>query len=372
MDQRLKLKLFRQLFRKEGEAGFSLIELVVVVSVLAVLSAIAIPTFSCFQRKAQATAALAAMKQIQTECEINKADTANAGTFALSNLNSYQIQSNGSNGCDGASGTGLISAIPSDTNVLPTFILASDSNELTYSFRGETGTNFTDCLGLICVNSNSNLVNESVLFGPDSGLSCRSAKTYSPKPFGSSIYWKGIGGADNYGDEIDITVQPVTISVGDKSWLIDDVQTKIKQFPVCGNGLVATSTCEATNPAFLEEQDRWIGNWNQRAIEIINESESELSAEVDPENPRKFKLYSSTGTQIDNIKVATDMRIDGIPIKYIGASKKRPYALIHLPHMSDSEKENNGYGDGLVNLSSNPIDENDNNQGQITTVCDGR
>lgn len=366
------MNLLRNLFVKESEEGFSLIELVVVVSVLSVLSAIAIPKFNCFQRTSQATAALAALKQIQTECSIQKAINGNSGKFTPSNLNSYQIQSDGSNGCGGASGTGFISVIPTDTNTLPTFILASIGNELTYSFKGQTGTNLSDCLGLICWSSINNLVNKSILFGPDSGLSCRSAKTYSPKSFGSSIYWKGIGGADNYGDEIDITVQPVTLSVGDKSWLIDDVQTKIKLFPVCGNGLVATSTCASTNPAYLEERDRWIGNWNQRAIEIINESEGEFSAEVDPENPRKFKLYSSTGTQVENIKVATDMRIDGIPIKYIGASKKRPYALIHLPHVSDSEKENNGYGDGLQNLSSNPIDENENSQGQTTTVCDGR
>ena len=75
MEQSLNLNLLRNLLRNQDEEGFSLIELVVVVSVLAVLSAIAIPTFNCFQRKAQATAALAAMKQIQTECEINKADT---------------------------------------------------------------------------------------------------------------------------------------------------------------------------------------------------------------------------------------------------------------------------------------------------------
>ena len=129
MEQSLKLKLFRKLLCKQGEEGFSLIELVVVVSVLAVLSAIAIPSFTCFQRKAQATAALAAMKQIQIECEINKADTGNSGTFTSSNLNSYQIQSDGSYSCSGASTTGLISAIPNNTNNLPTFLLASNSNE---------------------------------------------------------------------------------------------------------------------------------------------------------------------------------------------------------------------------------------------------
>tara|TARA_Y100001968_G_C18761704_1_gene438026 strand:+ start:240 stop:464 length:225 start_codon:yes stop_codon:yes gene_type:complete len=74
MEQNLQLKLLRRLLRKQGEEGFSLIELVVVVSVLAVLAAISIPTFICFQREALATAALAAMKQIQTECLVIEKD----------------------------------------------------------------------------------------------------------------------------------------------------------------------------------------------------------------------------------------------------------------------------------------------------------
>ncbi len=135
---------------REREEGFSLIELVVVVSVLSVLSAIAIPTFNCFQRKAQATAALAAIKQVQSECAVKKVETGAIGNFTQNNLNSYQIQSDGSNGCGGASGTGLISAIPSDTNVLPTFILATNSSELTYEFKGQAGSNLSDCFSLLC------------------------------------------------------------------------------------------------------------------------------------------------------------------------------------------------------------------------------
>ena len=137
---------------KEKDEGFSLIELVVVVAVLAALSAVAIPRFNCIQRKAKATSALAAMKQIQTECAVNTASTGSSSTFSTGNLNSYQIQSNGSNSCSGAPGTSFIRAIPTNTSQLPTFILSTNnnSNELSYSFRGQSGTNFTECLNMLC------------------------------------------------------------------------------------------------------------------------------------------------------------------------------------------------------------------------------
>ena len=89
-------------FLRKKEEGFSLIELVVVVAVLSALSAIAIPQFNCYQRKAKASTALAAMRQIQTECAVNKASTGSSGTYSTGNLNSYQIQSDGSNSCSGA------------------------------------------------------------------------------------------------------------------------------------------------------------------------------------------------------------------------------------------------------------------------------
>ena len=130
---------------KDNSEGFSLVELVVVVAVLAVLAAIAAPSFTCVRRRASATAALAAMKQIQKECLINNLTDADSNVFTPSNLQDYQIQSSGGNSCLGES-SGLISAIPDDTNVYPTFILATNSNELSYSFKGQTGTNFSQSL----------------------------------------------------------------------------------------------------------------------------------------------------------------------------------------------------------------------------------
>jgi len=177
---------FKKFFKRDDE-GFSLIELVVVVSVLGVLSGIAIPTFNCFQRKAQASAALAALKQIQTECEINKLNNENPNNFTPSLLNRYQIQSDGSNGCNGATGTGLIRTIPNDTNYLPTFSLATNSGQLSYSFKGQTGTNISDCLLSICL-SNSDA--KFSLFNSSFNELVTSGKTLENKFYrnGDSIY----------------------------------------------------------------------------------------------------------------------------------------------------------------------------------------
>ena len=59
MDHKLKLVLVKKLLRKEGSEGFSLIELVVVVSVLAVLSAIIMPSYQSIRIRLDETEAKA-------------------------------------------------------------------------------------------------------------------------------------------------------------------------------------------------------------------------------------------------------------------------------------------------------------------------
>ena len=132
---------------RENKDGFSLIELVVVVSVLAVLSAISIPSFICISKRARATAALAALKQIKTECTLKEAE-AKPEIFTSSALDGYTIQTSESNSCVGSNG--VISALPNNTNELPTFNLAATSGSLTYKFKGITGTDLTKCLSFIC------------------------------------------------------------------------------------------------------------------------------------------------------------------------------------------------------------------------------
>ena len=150
MNWSIHLDLLNKSLRKKEE-GFSLVELVVVVAILAVLAAIAVPSFTCVRRRASATAALAAMKQIQKECLINKLTEDDSNVFTPSTLQDYAIQGSSGNSCSGDSG-GLISAIPADTNVYPTFILATNTDELSYSFKGQTGTNFSQCVSFVCTN----------------------------------------------------------------------------------------------------------------------------------------------------------------------------------------------------------------------------
>ena len=81
-------------------------------------------------------------------------------------MNGYTIQSDSSNGCGGNGSSGLISAIPADKANFPRFNLASSTGLLTYNFKGKTGTNFSECLGMICgENIAVNLV-EKVLSYP--------------------------------------------------------------------------------------------------------------------------------------------------------------------------------------------------------------
>ena len=65
----------RALSRKPGQDGFSLIELVVVVAVLAILSAIAIPQFSSLSDDARLNSAKSIITNMYKECEFNKART---------------------------------------------------------------------------------------------------------------------------------------------------------------------------------------------------------------------------------------------------------------------------------------------------------
>ena len=130
------------------EDGFSLIELVVVVSVLATLSAIAIPSFSCLIRKARATAAATAITGIRKECMIKKVDQNNP-SFVSSNIDGYSISnSNSNNDCNPSTQEIIVS--PNNNNELPSFVYSTDTESIKYNFKGIIGTDLAKCLSFVC------------------------------------------------------------------------------------------------------------------------------------------------------------------------------------------------------------------------------
>jgi len=71
----------RALTTKPGEEGFSLIELVVVIAVLAILSAVAIPSFTNVQANARASAVQNGLVNGIKECFVKQAENSNT-TFS--------------------------------------------------------------------------------------------------------------------------------------------------------------------------------------------------------------------------------------------------------------------------------------------------
>ena len=67
------LKAFR---RKEGQKGFTLIELMIVIAIIGILAAIAIPQFVSYRQKGYNTEAKAELKSFYTACQAYFAENA--------------------------------------------------------------------------------------------------------------------------------------------------------------------------------------------------------------------------------------------------------------------------------------------------------
>ena len=134
-------------FLQDKKNGFSGMELAIVIAVLSIFSAVAIPAFNCVRRRAISTAAQETIRQIKKECETNY--IYGIDKFTSSNPDKYQISASGSNSCSG----GTVTLTPEDTNLYPTYLYKFADSELSYNFKGQTGTSFIACNKLICGES---------------------------------------------------------------------------------------------------------------------------------------------------------------------------------------------------------------------------
>ncbi len=119
-------------------------------TVLSILDAIALPVYECFQRRAKSTVAQQSLIAIKRECERNFARGMHE-VFSSVSLKEYEIRSSGDNSCSG----GLVSAVPNDTSIYPTYFYQFDDGKLSYEFRGQKGTSFAECNKLICEKAES-------------------------------------------------------------------------------------------------------------------------------------------------------------------------------------------------------------------------
>lgn len=108
------------LSKKPGEDGFSLIELVVVVAVLAILVAVALPNFTLITHKARVNQGKNALVTALKECNVTAADTGTA-TYTAFTVDSFTVT--GANGTAIGCANGFQIA-PSTANQYPTFIIS--------------------------------------------------------------------------------------------------------------------------------------------------------------------------------------------------------------------------------------------------------
>ena len=133
--------------KKHEQEGFSLLELVTVVSVLGILSAITIPRITCFVKESEVQAAVTSLLQTRKECIHNQylGGSPNLGKI---NVSGYIVQTNNQQPCKGVNGR--INLIPAERSNYPQLFIETKSMRAGYIYDGYTGHDMGNCKNMIC------------------------------------------------------------------------------------------------------------------------------------------------------------------------------------------------------------------------------
>ncbi|EGQ9179116.1 pilin [Vibrio alginolyticus] len=138
--------------KQKKQQGFTLIELMIVVAVIGVLAAIAIPQYQNYVKKSEAAAGLATLRSLTTNIDTFIADT---GTFpadgdaptlgAAVDMNKLGTISFADSGASGATATFTFDGTASALASTDTVVLAKDATTGLWTCSHSTGVTLKGC-----------------------------------------------------------------------------------------------------------------------------------------------------------------------------------------------------------------------------------